>query len=51
MIQAAVKQQDYAPFREMLGVLATPYVEQPGMEGYTTPPQPDEVVPYTYCGT
>ncbi|MFH7811365.1 MULTISPECIES: YdiU family protein [Acetobacter] len=51
MIQAAVKQQDYAPFREMLDVLATPYVEQSGMESYTTPPQPDEVVPYTYCGT
>ncbi|MCI1465452.1 MAG: YdiU family protein [Acetobacter fabarum] len=51
MIQAAVKQHDYTPFREMLNVLATPYVEQPGMEGYTASPTPDEVVPYTYCGT
>ena len=51
MIAAAVKQQDYAPFHNMLRVLATPYVEQPGMEAYATPPQPDEVVPYTYCGT
>ncbi|WP_338332602.1 protein adenylyltransferase SelO family protein [Acetobacter sp. LMG 32666] len=51
MIQAAVKRQDFAPFHEMLHLLATPYVEQPGMEHYATPPQPEEVVPYTYCGT
>lgn len=51
MIQAAVQQGDYAPFNEMLHLLATPYVEQPGMEHYTLPPTPDEVVPYTYCGT
>ncbi|MCP1242194.1 YdiU family protein [Acetobacter lambici] len=51
MIQAAIKRQDYALFEEMLRVLATPYVEQPDMEDYATPPQPDEVVPYTYCGT
>lgn len=51
MIQAAIKQGDYAPFNEMLRLLATPYVEQPGMEQYATPPQPEEEVRYTYCGT
>ncbi len=51
MIKAAVEHEDYAPFHAMLHVLATPYVAQPGMEHFATPPGADEVVPYTYCGT
>ena len=51
MIEAAVQEGDYIMFHEMEHLLATPYVEQPGMERYATPPRPDEVVPYTYCGT
>lgn len=51
MIKAAVQERDYTMFHEMLHLLATPYVEQPGMERYATPPRAEEVVPYTYCGT
>ena len=51
MIEAAVQERDYTMFHEMLHLLATPYVEQPGMERYAAPPRAEEVVPYTYCGT
>ncbi|MFT8933359.1 MAG: protein adenylyltransferase SelO [Acetobacter syzygii] len=51
MIRAAVEQQDYTQFHEMLHLLATPYVEQPGMAQYATPPSPEEQVRYTFCGT
>lgn len=51
LISAAVDRDDFAPFHEMLGVLAYPYDEQPGMERYAEPPQPEERVLQTFCGT
>ena len=51
MIQAAVENQDYAPFEEMLRVLMTPYEEQPGAEAYAEGPGESERVYRTFCGT
>ncbi len=51
MIRAAVDRQDFAPFEEMMQVLATPFVEQPAFARYAEPPQPDQRVLQTFCGT
>jgi protein adenylyltransferase len=50
VIAAALK-GDYAPFETLLSVLARPFDEQPGREDYDLPPQPDQVVRQTFCGT
>ncbi|GAU84671.1 YdiU family protein [Bosea sp. BIWAKO-01] len=50
-IEAAVEQQDLAPFEELLAVLANPYDEQPGPEDYARPPAAHERVLATFCGT
>jgi uncharacterized protein YdiU (UPF0061 family) len=49
-IQAALR-DDYAPFEELLTVLAKPYDDQPAFEAYTLPPQENERVMQTFCGT
>jgi uncharacterized protein YdiU (UPF0061 family) len=51
VIRAAEDDNDLAPFEKLLSVLARPYDDQPGSERYATPPQPDEVVQQTFCGT
>ncbi|MBO1325442.1 YdiU family protein [Acetobacter sp. TBRC 12305] len=51
MITAAIEHDDYAPFEEMLAVLAKPYETQPGRDHFAAPPTPQERVQYTYCGT
>jgi serine/tyrosine/threonine adenylyltransferase len=50
-IAAATEQADFGPFNEMLQVWSRPYEEQPGREGYQTPPLPAERVLQTFCGT
>src|SRR6185312_1308731 len=50
VIQAAVK-DDYAPFEELLTVLAKPYEDQPAFAAYAEPPLPDQRVLRTFCGT
>ncbi|MFO1122729.1 MAG: YdiU family protein [Hyphomicrobiales bacterium] len=51
VLAAAVERDDLSPFDEMLGVLAQPYMEQPGAERYAAPP-PLDFGPYrTFCGT
>ena len=42
---------DYAPFEELLAVLSKPYQDQPEFAAYTEPPQPDQRVLQTFCGT
>ena len=49
-IQAAF-QDDYSVFNELQQVLSEPFVEQPGLEHYSHPPQPHEQVTRTFCGT
>lgn len=50
-LQAATERQDFAPFEELVTVLARPFDEQPGRERYATPARPEEFVHQTFCGT
>jgi uncharacterized protein YdiU (UPF0061 family) len=51
VIQAAVNNDDFAPFHELLSVLAKPFADQPALAAYAEPPQPEELVLQTFCGT
>jgi len=51
LISAAVEKGDFAPFHEMLAVVARPFDEQPGMDRYAEPPAPEQRVLQTFCGT
>jgi uncharacterized protein YdiU (UPF0061 family) len=51
VIEAAVNRDDYAPFEELLAVLAKPFEDQPEFAGYADPPQPHQRVLQTFCGT
>ncbi len=48
---AAGLQNNYAPLDAFLGVIARPFDDQPEHERYARPPEPDEVVRATFCGT
>ena len=50
-LTAAIVRDDQGPFEEMLTVLSRPYEDQPGFERYALPPEPDEAVYQTFCGT
>jgi len=50
-IRAAVERQDFGPFEEMLLVTGKPFDEQPEMAVYALPPEEDERVLQTFCGT
>ncbi|MGJ5179053.1 protein adenylyltransferase SelO [Bradyrhizobium oligotrophicum] len=51
VITAAVENDDYGPFEALHAVLAKPYDDQPEFAGYAEPPQPEERVLQTFCGT
>jgi len=51
MIRAAVDQEDFGPFDELLAVLATPFEEKPAFAHYAEPPKEHERVQETFCGT
>ncbi len=51
VIRAAVSHDDFGPFEALLDVLARPFDDRPGLEDYTLPPRPEEVVHQTFCGT
>ncbi|HEY1315169.1 MAG TPA: YdiU family protein [Steroidobacteraceae bacterium] len=51
VIRAAVERDDFGPFAQLSRVLAQPYHGQPGFETYADPPQPEERVLQTFCGT
>jgi len=51
VIEAAVNRADFAPFEQLLAVLATPFDDQPEFARYADPPQPHERVTETFCGT
>jgi len=51
VISAAVQNGDFTPFEELIAVLARPYEDQPAHAAYAEPPQPDERVLQTFCGT
>ena len=49
-IQAAVG-GDFAPFHRLNTVLSQPYRDQPDADDLQRPPEPEEVVQRTFCGT
>jgi len=51
VIRAAVTGDDYAPFEELLAVLARPYEDQLQFAQYAESPKPDQRVLQTFCGT
>jgi serine/tyrosine/threonine adenylyltransferase len=51
VIAAAVTDDDYAPFEQLLRVLAKPFEDQPAFAGYANPPEAHERVCQTFCGT
>jgi len=51
IIEAAVNRDDTAPFEELLAVLAKPFDDQPAYAAYAEPPQPEQRVLQTFCGT
>lgn len=50
MIQAAIE-GDFTLFEELMQVLASPFEDKPVHHAYTLPPEPDERVHQTFCGT
>jgi len=42
---------NFAPFHELVDLLARPFDEQPGFAHYELPPEPHEEVQETFCGT
>ncbi len=50
-IEAGVRNDDFAPFEELVEVLSRPYDDQPGRQRFAQPPSPEEVVKATFCGT
>ncbi len=51
VIRAAVDNDDYAPFEELVKVLEKPFEDQPDYAAYADPPLPDQRVLQTFCGT
>jgi uncharacterized protein YdiU (UPF0061 family) len=51
VIRAAVDANDFAPFEELLAVLAAPFDSQPAFARYMDPPLAHERVLATFCGT
>jgi serine/tyrosine/threonine adenylyltransferase len=50
-INAAVEREDFSPFVELLSVVTRPYELVNALAVYANPPQPDERVLATFCGT
>ncbi len=53
-VEAAIEaayQDDFGPFEELLAVMQRPFDEQPGFADYATPPEPEQIVRQTFCGT
>ncbi len=50
-IRAAEDHGDFSVFHALHEVLQQPYEVQPGKAVYMQPPQPDEIVHKTFCGT
>lgn len=51
-LAAAINDDDYAPFEELLTVLAKPFEERPQFAAYAEPPSEQDAQNYrTFCGT
>ncbi|MCF6305592.1 MAG: YdiU family protein [Rhodobacteraceae bacterium] len=47
----AANSGDYAPFKELIQVLAKPFDHRPEFDAYALPPKPEQVIHATFCGT
>jgi uncharacterized protein YdiU (UPF0061 family) len=50
-LNAAVRQNDFAPLETLLTVLSRPFDLKPEYAEYSAPPTPGERVSQTFCGT
>lgn len=50
-IRAAEDRNDFSVFHELHDVLQQPFVQQAGNENYQLPPEADQEVKHTFCGT
>ncbi len=50
-IRAAVDQNDFSKMSELMSVLSEPYRLREGLEPFQLPPNPNEIVHKTFCGT
>jgi serine/tyrosine/threonine adenylyltransferase len=50
-LDAAIEYRDFSPFAELLTVLSRPYEDQPDFADYANPPDANERVFRTFCGT
>ena len=50
-LNAAVRQENFAPLETLLVVLSTPFDLKPEYAQYSAPPAPEERVQQTFCGT
>jgi serine/tyrosine/threonine adenylyltransferase len=50
-LAAAAERADFQPFEELLDVLSQPYVDNPALTRFATPPRHEERVMQTFCGT
>ncbi len=51
VLAAAIERDDYAPFEELMTVLARPFEERPEFAAYAEPPTDDRSGYKTFCGT
>lgn len=51
MIEAAIRDKDYGPFRALLQAVTTPFDSKHADGAFAAPPQPEEIVSQTFCGT
>jgi uncharacterized protein YdiU (UPF0061 family) len=51
VIRAAIDEDDFAPFHELVDVLSNPFEDQPALAWYAEPPAEHERVCQTFCGT
>jgi uncharacterized protein YdiU (UPF0061 family) len=51
VIAAAVEQEDFSPFEDLLSALSQPYEDRAAFERYAAAPLPNERVLQTFCGT
>ncbi len=51
VIDAVVHDGDLQPLEKLLTVVSKPFEEHPELSEYANPPQPEEVIQQTFCGT
>jgi len=51
LIRAAEDENDFTLFHELSSVLENPFTRKEGMDKYMLPPEPQQVVENTFCGT